>query len=93
MTEAPDGGPRGGQPVHPREISFTAAHRAVLAAIRHGAAGYQTLTSAISRCRIVIDRNRHRARKAKARPAFPGAGRDTATRTAEAVITVCNAPA
>ena len=93
LTEAPDGGPRAGQPVHPREISFTAAHRAVLAAIRHGAVGYQALTSAISRCRIVIDRNRHRARKATARPAFGGAGRDTATRTAEAILTVCNTPA
>ena len=67
-------GRRAGQAVHPREISFTAARRAVLAAIRHGAAGYQALTSAISRCRIVIDRNRHRSRKVKARPAFPGAG-------------------
>jgi hypothetical protein len=47
----------------------------------------------IARCRTIIDRNRHRARKAKARPAFPGAGRDTATRTAGAVITVCNIPA
>jgi len=79
--------------VHPREISFTAARRAVIAAIRHGAAGYTLLTSAIAACRTIIDRNRHRARKAKARPSFPGAGRDTATHTAEAVITVCNTPA
>jgi Insertion element 4 transposase N-terminal len=86
-------GRRAGQPVQPREISFTAARRAVLAAIRHGAASYALLTSAISRCRTVIDRCRHRARKTKARPAFPGAGHDTATRTAEAVITVCNTPA
>jgi hypothetical protein len=86
-------GRRAGQPVHPREISFTAARRAVTAAIRHGAASYASLASALGRCRIVTGRNRHRARKAKARPAFPGAGRDTATRTAQAVITVCNAPA
>ena len=86
-------GRRAGQPVRPREISFTAARRAVTAAIRHGAASYALLTSAISKCRTVTDRNRHRARKAKARPAFPGAGRDTATRTAQAVITLCNAPA
>ncbi len=86
-------GRRAGQPVHPREISFTAARRAVLAAIRHGTASYALLTSAISKCRTVTDRCRHRARKTKARPAFPGAGRDTATRTAEAVITVCNTPA
>src|SRR6266568_8799011 len=86
-------GRRAGQPVRPREISFTAARRAVTAAIRHGTASYALLTSAISKCRTVTDRNRHRARKAKARPAFPGAGRDTATSTAQAVITVCNAPA
>jgi hypothetical protein len=86
-------GRRAGQPVQPREISFTAARRAIIAAIRHGAASYALLASALGMCRVVIDRNRHRARKAKARPAFPGAGRDTATRTAEAVITVCNIPA
>ena len=86
-------GRRAGQPVQPREISFTAARRAIIAAIRHGAASYALLASALGMCRVVIDRNRHRARKAKARPAFPGAGHDTATRTAEAVITVCNIPA
>ena len=86
-------GRRAGQPVHPREISFTAARRAVIDAIRRGTASYALLTSAIARCRVITGRNRHRARKTKARPAFPGAGRDTATRTAEAVITVCNIPA
>ena len=86
-------GRRAGQPVRPREISFTAARRAVINAIRHGPASYTALTSAISKSRVITGRNRHRARKIKARPAFPGAGRDTATRTAEAVITVCNAPA
>jgi hypothetical protein len=86
-------GRRAGQPVHPREISFTAARRAVIAAVRHGAGSYALLASALGRCRTVIDRNRHRARKAKARPAFAGAGHDTATRIAEAVITVCNTPA
>lgn len=86
-------GRRASQPVQPREISFTAARRAVIAAIRSGYAGYQALASTIGKCRVVTDRNRHRARKTKARPAFPGAGRDTATRTAQAVITVCNIPA
>ena len=86
-------GRRAGQPVHPREISFTAARRAVIAAVRHGAASYALLARALGRCRTVTDRNRHRARKAKARPAFPGADRDTATRTAEAVISVCNTTA
>jgi hypothetical protein len=76
-----------------REISFTAGRRAVIAAIRHGTASYALLTSVISKCRTIVDRSRHRARKVKAHPAFPGAVRDTATRTARAVITVCNTPA
>jgi hypothetical protein len=86
-------GRRAGQPVQPREISFTAARRAAISAIRHGTASYTALTSAISRNRVIADRNRHRARKTKVRPAFPGAGRDTATRTAEAILTICNTPA
>jgi len=49
---------------------------------------------AIGRYRIVIDRNRHRARKAKCASTFPRAGRaDTATRIAPAVITPANTPA
>jgi hypothetical protein len=86
-------GRRAGQAVQPREISFTATRRAVIGAIRHGTASYTPLTSAISRSRVITSRNRHRARKTKARPAFPGAGRDTATRINQAVITVCNTPA
>jgi hypothetical protein len=86
-------GRRAGQPVHPREISFTAARRAVIGAIRHGAASYTALISAISKSRVITGRDRRLVRKAKARPAFTGAGRDTATHIAQAVITVCNTPA
>ena len=87
-------GRRAGQPVQPREIPFTAARRAILAAIRSGRTGYTTLTSAISKCRTVVDRNRHRARKAKCPSTFEHARRaDTATRTARAVITLANKPA
>jgi hypothetical protein len=88
-------GRRAGQPVQPREISFTATRRAVLAAIRHGRLlSYTALTSAIAKCRTVIGRNRHRARKAKCPSTFSHASRgDTATRTAEAVITLANKPA
>ena len=83
-----------GQPVQPREIPFTAARRAVIAAIRSGRTGYTTLTSALARLRTVIDRNRHRARKAKCPSTFEHARRaDTATRTAQAVITLANKPA
>ncbi len=87
-------GRRAGQPVQPREIPFTAARRAILAAIRSGRTGYTTLTSAISKCRTVVDRNRHRARKAKCPSTFEHARRaDTATRTAPAIITLANKPA
>jgi hypothetical protein len=87
-------GHRAGQPVRPREISHTAARRAILAAIRSGSTSYTALTSAISRFRIVVDRNRHRARKAKCPSHFEHATRaDTGTRIARAVITLANKPA
>jgi len=93
-------GRRAGQPVHPREISFTAARRAVLASIRSGTAT-ASLPAAMARAalgktlhalgkrRIVIDRNRHRDRKTKTRQAFPGAGRDITTRTTTARVGLC----
>jgi Transposase DDE domain len=87
-------GRRAGQPVRPREISHAAARRAILAAIRAGSTSYTALTSAISRFRVVVDRNRHRARKAKCPSYFEHASRaDTGTRIAEAVITLANKPA
>jgi transposase IS4-like protein/DDE family transposase len=87
-------GRRAGQPVQPREISRTATRRAVIAAIRCGKTSYTALTSALAKCRTVIDRNRHRARKAKCPSTFGHASlTDTATRIAEAVITLANKPA
>ena len=87
-------GRRAGQPVQPREIPFTAARRAVTAAIRLGRTGYAALASALAKCRTVIERNRHRARKAKCPSTFEHARRaDTATRTAAAIITLANMPA
>ncbi len=87
-------GRRAGQPVQPREIPFTATRRAVIAAIRSGKAGYTALTSALGKLRTVVDRNRHRVRKAKCPSTFAHASRaDTATRIAGAVITIANKPA
>ena len=98
---APAGkGRRAGQPVQPREISFTAARRAVIAATRSGAATASlpaALTRAwrdraladLARRRVIVDRGRHRDRKTKARLGFPSAGPRLATRTAPAQITVC----
>ena len=93
-------GRRTGQPVHPREISFTAARRAAITSIRTGtataslpaaitAAGRQATLRDLGRRRVTIDRDRHRDHKTKARQAFPAAGRGTATRKATATITLC----
>jgi hypothetical protein len=93
-------GRRAGQPVHPREISFTAARRAIIAATRSGAAT-ASLPAALARAcraraladlaryRVVIDRDRHRDRRTKARLSFPHAGSRPATRTAPAQISIC----
>ena len=93
-------GRRSGQPVHPREISFTAARRAAITSIRTGtataslpaaitAARRQATLRDLGRRRVTIDRDRHRDHKTKARQALPAAGRGTATRKAPATITLC----
>ena len=93
-------GRRAGRPVQPREISFTAARRAVIAATRSGAATASlpaALTRAwrdralagLARRRVVVDRDRHRDRKTKARLGFPPAGPRLPTRKAPAEISVC----
>ena len=87
-------GRRAGQPVQAREISHARARRALIAAIRSGTASYTAVTRTLAKCRTVVDRNRHRARKAKRASTFPRAGRaGTATRIAPAVITMANTPA
>jgi len=93
-------GRRAGQPVHPREISFTAARRAVITSIRSGAATAslpaqmttarrEHILAGLARRRVQVDRHRHRDRKTKARPGFPAGGPRLVTRTAPAQITVC----
>jgi hypothetical protein len=96
-------GPRAGQPLHPREISFTAARHAIITTTRTATASLPAaLTSAnrdhalagLARRRIQADRDRHRDRKTKARPGFPPGGPRLPTRTAPAQIAVCGpAPA
>jgi len=52
------------------------------------------LTGKIAEYRTVTDRNRHRKRKSKSPSTFGHAGpKDTATRTAPAIITMANTPA
>jgi hypothetical protein len=93
-------GRRAGQPVHPRQISFTAARRAIIGSARSGAAtaslpaslitaNRDRILAGLARCPITVDRNRHRDRKTKARPGFPAAGPRLATCTAVAKISVC----
>ncbi len=87
-------GRRAGQPVRPREISCTRARRAAVRAVQAGRACYHAVTSEIAEHRIIVDRNRHRARKSKSPSAFGHAtARDTRTRIAPAIITMANAPA
>jgi hypothetical protein len=87
-------------PVHPRQISFTAARRATITSIRTGTAtaslptaltttGYHRTIADLGRHRITLDRDRHRDHKTKARQPFPAAGRGTTTRTTPATVTVC----
>ena len=86
-------GRRAGQPVRPRDISHARTRRAILAAIRAGRTGYETLTREIGKYRTVADRNRHRARKSKSPSSFGHAtAKDTATRIAQAIITMANQP-
>src|SRR6266567_2830626 len=93
-------GKRAGQPVHPREISFTAARRAVITTTRSGAAtaslpaaltaaSLDTIRAGLARRRVRTDRNRHRDRKTKARPGFPPGGPHIPLLTAPAEISIC----
>jgi hypothetical protein len=90
-------GKRAGQPVHPREISFTAARRAIISTTRAGAATASlpapaitaSCHSALARRRVSVDRHRHRDRKTKARLGFPTGGPRIPALTATAQISVC----
>jgi hypothetical protein len=95
-------GKRAGQPVHPREISFTAARRAIISATRAGAAtaslpapaitaSCHSALASLARRRVSVDRNRHRDRdrKTKARLGFPTGGPRIPALTATAQISVC----
>jgi hypothetical protein len=93
-------GKRAGQPVHPREISFTAARRAVIITTRSGAAtaslpapltaaSRDAILTGLARRRVDVDRNRHRDRKTKARLCFPPGGPRIPILTAQAQISIC----
>jgi hypothetical protein len=93
-------GKRTGQPVHPREISFTAVRRAIITTTRSGAAtaslpaaltrtSRDQILAGLARRRVDTDRNRHRDRTTKARLGFPPGGPRVPALTARAQISVC----
>jgi len=93
-------GKRAGQPVHPREISFTAARRAIITTTRAGTATASLPAPAITasrdralaglaRRRVDVDRHRHRDRTTKVRLGFPPGGPRIPALTARAQISVC----
>ena len=97
-------GPRAGQPVHPRHLSFTTARRTLITTVRTGtataslpaparAAAHRAALDVIAAARITTDRHRHRDHKIKSRQAFTHAPRGITTRTARAVVHVCGATA
>jgi hypothetical protein len=64
-------GCRAGMAVQAREISHARTRRAVIAAINAGKTSCTALAREAARYRTVIDRNRHRVRKAKCASTFP----------------------
>ena len=91
---------RAGQLVHPRQISFIAARRAVITSVRAGAAtaslpaaltaaNRDAILAGLARRRVQVNRCRHRDRKTKARPGFPTGAPRLVTRTAPAQISIC----
>jgi len=97
-------GPRTGQPVAARHLSFTTARRILIATVRAGtataslpaparAAAHQRALTVIATARVTTDRHRHRDHMIKSRWAFPHAPRGITTRTAPAHLHVCGTTA
>ena len=97
-------GPRAGQTVHPRHLSFTTAHRTLITTVRSGtataslpaparAAAHRAALDVIATARVTTDRHRHRDHKIKSRQAFAHTPRGSTTRTAPATVHVCGATA
>ena len=97
-------GPRTGQPVAARHLSFTTARRTLITTVRAGAAtaslpaptraaAHQRALALIATARVTTDRHRHRDHKIKTRQAFPHAPRGITTRTAPAHVHVCGTTA
>ena len=97
-------GPRTGQPVQARHLSFTTARRTLISTVRAGsataslpeparAAAHHQALAVIATARVSTDRHRHRDHKIKSRQPFSHAPRGITTRTAPAVVHVCGTTA
>ena len=97
-------GPRTGQAVAARHLSFTTARRTLITTVRAGAAtaslpaparaaAHHTALAVIASARVTTDRHRHRDHKIKTRQPFPHAPRGITTRTAPAHVHVCGTTA
>ena len=97
-------GPRTGQPVAARQLSFTTARRTLIATVRAGtataslpeparAAAQAHALAVIATARVTTDRHRHRDHTIKSRQPFSHAPRGITTRTAPAVVHVCGTTA
>jgi hypothetical protein len=97
-------GPRTGQPVAARHLSFTTARRILITTVRAGtataslpaparAAAHQRALTVIATARVTTDRHRRRDHKIKSRQPFPHAPRGITTRTAPAQVHVCGTAA
>jgi hypothetical protein len=97
-------GPRTGQPVAARHLSFTTARRTLIGTVRAGtatasipaparAAAHRRALAVIATARVTTDRHRHRDHKIKTWQPFPHASRGITTRTAPAVVHVCGTTA
>jgi hypothetical protein len=97
-------GPRIGQPVAARHLSFTTARRTLIATVRAGtatasipeyarAAAHHHALAVIATARVTTDRHRHRDHTIKSRQPFSCAPRNITTRTAPAHLHVCGTTA
>ena len=97
-------GPRTGQRVRARDLSFTTARRTLIGTVRAGtatatlpeparAAAHDRALTVIGTARVTTDRHRHRDHKIKSRQAFGHAPRGITTRTAPAQVHVCGTTA
>ena len=97
-------GPRAGQRVRARDLSFTTARRTLIGTVRAGTttaslpapardAAHDRALTVIGSARVTTDRHRHRDHRIKSRQPFGHAPRAITTRTAPARVHVCGTTA